>query len=53
LENLTRVFWSVQRPYRLSLSYEIRVVNLDSEVSRLRTPVRTRATGYGAMDSVL
>jgi hypothetical protein len=47
LENLTRVFWSVQRPYRLSLSYEIRVVNLDSEVSQLRSPVRMRTADYG------
>jgi hypothetical protein len=46
LENLTRVFWSVQRPYRLSLSYEIRVVNIDSEVSQLRAPVRTRTNDY-------
>jgi hypothetical protein len=47
LENLTRVFWSVQRPYRLSLSYEIRVVNLDSERTRVRPAVRTRTADYG------
>jgi Pvc16 N-terminal domain len=47
LENLTRVFWSVQQPYRLSLSYEIRVANLDSEVSQIRPPVRTAGTGLG------
>ncbi len=47
LENQTRVWWSVQKPYRLSLSYEVRVVNLDSEVIERRTPVRTAMAEYG------
>jgi hypothetical protein len=50
LENLTRVFWSVQRPYRLSLSYEIRVVNLESELTERREPVRTAAHTFGTME---
>ena len=53
LENLTRVWWSVQRPYRLSLSYEVRVVNLDSETTERRTPVRTRASEYGTIGASL
>jgi hypothetical protein len=32
LEERTRVWHAVQKPYRLSVSYEVRVVNLDSEV---------------------
>jgi hypothetical protein len=47
LENQTRVWWSVQRPYRLSLSYEVRVVNLDSEVADRVSPVAMRRAGFG------
>jgi hypothetical protein len=32
LEERTRVWHAVQKPYRLSVSYEVRVINLDSEV---------------------
>jgi hypothetical protein len=31
LEELTRVWYAVQKPYRLSLTYEVRVVNLESQ----------------------
>jgi hypothetical protein len=31
LEERARVWWSIQKPYRLSLNYEMRVANLDSE----------------------
>jgi len=42
LEDRTRVWHSVQKPYRLSLTYEIRVVSIDSP-NRLRTsPVISR-----------
>lgn len=43
LEERTRVWHAVQRPYRLSVSYEVRVVNLDTEVSERVRPVRQRA----------
>jgi hypothetical protein len=33
LEERARVWWSIQKPYRLSLNYEMRVANLDSEAS--------------------
>ena len=42
LEERTRVWHSVQRPYRLSLSYEVRVVNLDSLEVATRPAVRAR-----------
>jgi hypothetical protein len=45
LEERTRVWYAVQRPYRLSVSYEVRVVNLDSEVSDRVRPVRERLLG--------
>lgn len=42
LEERTRVWHAVQRPYRLSVSYEVRVVNLDTEVFERVRPVRQR-----------
>ena len=47
LEERTRVWGAVHRPYRLSLYYEIRVVNLDSETAEQRSMVLGRDLGYG------
>ena len=46
LEERTRVWHSVQKPYRLSLSYEVRVVNLDSTVLDQITPVANRLADF-------
>jgi Pvc16 N-terminal domain len=43
LEERTRIWHAVQRPYRLSVTYDVRVINIDSEVSKTRTPVTSRA----------
>lgn len=43
LEDRTRVWHSVQKPYRLSVSYEVRVVNLDPE-SVEHLPIVNRRT---------
>lgn len=42
LEERSRVFYSVQRPYRLSVTYDVRVVNLDTLTARSRVPVASR-----------
>lgn len=42
LEERTRVWHAVQRPYRLSLTYDVRVINIDSNVSEVRTPISSR-----------
>lgn len=42
LEERTRVWHAVQRPYRLSASYEVRVIELDSERVDLVHPVSRR-----------
>jgi hypothetical protein len=42
LEERSRVFYSVQRPYRLSVTYDVRVVNLDTLTARTRVPVASR-----------
>ena len=52
LEEQTRVWFAVQRPYRLSASYEVRVVNLDSETIEQLTPVTHRTTEFAAPEGV-
>jgi hypothetical protein len=42
LDDRTRVWYSVQKPYRLSLTYEVRVVNLYSERTDPVRPVGQR-----------
>jgi hypothetical protein len=42
LEDRTRVWYSVQKPYRLSLTYEIRVVNLDSTLVKRTGLIQSR-----------
>jgi hypothetical protein len=46
LEERTRVWFSVQKPYRLSVSYEARVVNLDSQLVDQMKPVARRSVNY-------
>ncbi|MFD7712534.1 DUF4255 domain-containing protein [Streptomyces sp. NPDC059785] len=42
LDQKSWVWYAIQKPYRLSLNYEIRVVNLDSAVELPVRPVRSR-----------
>jgi hypothetical protein len=42
LEDRTRVWYSVQKPYRLSLTYEVRVVNLDSTLQERTGLIQSR-----------
>lgn len=43
LEERTRVWHAVQKPYRLSVTYDVRVISIDSEIIEERTPVRERS----------
>lgn len=45
LEEQTRVWHAVQRPYRLSLTYEVRVIRIDSDDVRTSPPVLSRTLG--------
>jgi len=47
MEERTRVWYAVQRTYRLSAAYEVRVVNLDSQRVRTQPPVieQSRVSG--------
>jgi hypothetical protein len=42
LEQKSYVWYAIQKPYRLSLNYEVRVVNLDSAVTSAAAPVTSR-----------
>jgi hypothetical protein len=42
LEDRARVWHAVQRPFRLSLTYEVRVANLDSETREMRPAISSR-----------
>lgn len=42
LEERTRVWHAVQKPYRLSISYDVRVINIDSETNNIKPSIRSR-----------
>jgi hypothetical protein len=42
LEERTRIWHAVEKPYRISATYNVRVVSIDSEVEALLTPVAER-----------
>jgi hypothetical protein len=48
LEERARVWYAIEKPYRLSLTYEVRVVNLDAEQVETLSPVTQRSLGYEA-----
>jgi len=50
LEERTRVWHAVQKPYHLSVSYEVRVVNLDSEIAPDVTPVTRRTADFDGLE---
>ena len=50
LEERTRVWHAVQKPYRLSVSYDVRVINIDSEIIDDRASVRSRALAMSTGD---
>jgi hypothetical protein len=46
LEERARVWYAIEKPYRLSLTYEVRVVNLDAVAVESITPVSQRTLKY-------
>jgi hypothetical protein len=42
LDDRARVWWAINLPYRLSVNYEVRVVDIDATGQRGSTPVRAR-----------
>ena len=50
LDERSRVWFSIQKPYRLSVAYEVRVVNLDAELFERRRPVSSRRLDYAEVE---
>lgn len=50
LDERSRVWFSVQKPNRLSVAYEVRVVNLDSDVADQQRPVASRRLDYEELE---
>jgi hypothetical protein len=51
LDQKSLVWYALQKPYRLSLNYEVRVVNLESTVDLPVRPVLSRSLVTGAVDT--
>jgi hypothetical protein len=49
IEDRARIWWAIGKPYRLSVNYEVRVVDLDAETTTSDTPVMTRRERFGAL----
>lgn len=47
IEDRARIWWAIGKPYRLSVNYEVRVVDLDVERTTSDTPVLTRRERLG------
>jgi hypothetical protein len=51
LEDRSRVWYAIQKPYRLSVNYEVRVVNLDALVKQSDEVVQSRELDFELMVS--
>jgi hypothetical protein len=51
LEDRSRVWYAIQKPYRLSVNYEVRVVNLDATEKQRAQVVRSSTLDAGLMAS--
>jgi len=49
LEDRARVWWAIGQTYRLSVNYEVRVVNIDPETETESVPVRERDLEIGVV----
>jgi hypothetical protein len=47
LEDKTRIWWAIGQQYRLSVVYEVRVVELDTTVAEQLTPISRRSAQFG------
>jgi hypothetical protein len=51
IEERARVWYAIEKPYRISLTYEVRVVNLDSEIAQPVVPVNQRSVDYQQLET--
>lgn len=49
LEDSTRIWNALEQPYQLSISYEVTLVRIDSEIFETRTPVSEVVSKYGVI----
>ena len=47
IEDRARVWWAIGQPYRLSINYEVRVVDIDADSSEEADPVLSRRVRTG------
>ncbi len=47
IEDRARVWWAIGQPYRLSINYEVRVVDIDPVAETTTTPVLSRRVDTG------
>ena len=52
LEERARVWYAIEKPYRLSITYEVRVVNLDAVTVETVAPVSERVAQYVGPEAV-
>jgi Pvc16 N-terminal domain len=52
LEERARVWYAIEKPYRLSITFEVRVVNLDAVTVETVAPVSERVTQYVGPEAV-
>jgi Pvc16 N-terminal domain len=48
IDDRARIWWAINKPYRLSINYEVRVVDVDADVTTSTTPVVSRRLVVGA-----
>jgi hypothetical protein len=49
LDDRARVWWAINQPYRLSVNYEVRVVDIDPTVERTSAPIHARDIAAGVL----
>ena len=47
LEDITRIWNALEQPYQLSVSYEVTLIRIDSEIFETNTPVSEVVPEYG------
>jgi Pvc16 N-terminal domain len=49
IDDRARVWWAINQPYRLSVNYEVRVVDIDPTVEQASAPVHVRDVAPGVL----
>lgn len=52
IEERARVWYAIQKPYHLSVTYEVRVVNLDAVTEERQAPIARRTIEYEGPEAI-